>query len=151
MIVSKYRVISGPHFLVFGLNTESYGENLLFQSEYRKIRIRNNFVLGHFSRSEMCNDSASKRRTFRQDIIYLQIAKFLSPEYHQTIICFTLNLRCKITQSNETNLLQHCFEPQPSDQRLSHLSVSGAVMSKTKPDYFIKIFYRNQRHDFKKI
>ena len=26
--VSKYRIFSGPHFLVFGLNTENYGVNL---------------------------------------------------------------------------------------------------------------------------
>ena len=38
--VSKYEVISGPYFPVF------------IQSEYRKIRTRNNSVFGHISRSE---------------------------------------------------------------------------------------------------
>ena len=50
--VSKYRVISGLYFPVFGLNTEIYFVNLRCQSEYRKIRTRNNSVFGYFSRSE---------------------------------------------------------------------------------------------------
>ena len=49
--VSKYGVISGPYFPVFGLNTEIYFVNLRIQFEYRKIRTRNNSVFGHFSRS----------------------------------------------------------------------------------------------------
>ena len=35
--VSKYRVISGLDFPVFGLNTEIYSLNLRIQSEYKKI------------------------------------------------------------------------------------------------------------------
>ena len=50
--VSKYGVISSPYFPVFRLNTGIYGVNLRIQSEYRKIRTRNNSVLGHFSRSD---------------------------------------------------------------------------------------------------
>ena len=54
--VSRCRVIYGLYFPVFGLNTEIYGVNLSSQSEYRKIRTRNNSVLGHFSRSDWnCN------------------------------------------------------------------------------------------------
>ena len=49
--VSKYGVISGPHFPVFRLNTEIYFVNLRIQWDYRKIRTRNNSVFGHFSRS----------------------------------------------------------------------------------------------------
>ena len=49
--MSKYGVISGPSFLVFALKTERYGLSLRIQSEYRKIRTRNNSVFGHFSRS----------------------------------------------------------------------------------------------------
>ena len=49
--VSKYGVIFGPYFLAFGLNTEISRVNLQIQSEYRKIRTRNNPVFGHFSRS----------------------------------------------------------------------------------------------------
>ena len=50
--VSKYGIISGPHFLVFGLNTEIYEVNLRIQPEYRKTRTRNNSVFGHFSSSD---------------------------------------------------------------------------------------------------
>ena len=52
--VSKYGVISGPYFPVFGLNTEIYFINFCIQSEYRKIQARNNSVFGHFLRSEFC-------------------------------------------------------------------------------------------------
>ena len=45
--VSKYGVIPGPYFPVFGLNTEIFR----IQFEYRKIRTRNNSIFGHFSRS----------------------------------------------------------------------------------------------------
>ena len=44
--VSKYGVISGPYFPVFGLNTEI----LRIHVEYRKIRTRNKSAFGHFSR-----------------------------------------------------------------------------------------------------
>ena len=50
-IVSKYGVISGPYFSVFGLNTEIYEVNLRIQCKYRKMRTRNNSVFGHFSHS----------------------------------------------------------------------------------------------------
>ena len=50
--MSKYGVISGPYFPVFGLNTEIYSVNICIQSEYRKIQTRNNSVFGHFSRPE---------------------------------------------------------------------------------------------------
>ena len=49
--MSKYGVISGPYVPVFGLHREIYSVNLCFQSKYRKIRTRNNSVLGHFVRS----------------------------------------------------------------------------------------------------
>ena len=50
--MSKYGIISGPCFPVFGLNTRIYFVNLRIQSEYRKIQTRNNSVFGHFSCSE---------------------------------------------------------------------------------------------------
>ena len=43
--VSKYGVISGPYFTVFGLNTEG------LKSEYREIQTRNNSEFGRFSHS----------------------------------------------------------------------------------------------------
>ena len=51
--LSKYGVTFGPYFPAFGLNTEIYSVNLRIQSEYRKIRTRNDSVFGHFSRSGM--------------------------------------------------------------------------------------------------
>ena len=38
--VSKYGVISGPYFPVFGLNTERYSVSLCIQSEYGKMQAR---------------------------------------------------------------------------------------------------------------
>ena len=49
--LSKYGVISGPYFPVFGLNTEIYFVNFRIECEYRKMRTRNNSVFGHFSRN----------------------------------------------------------------------------------------------------
>ena len=51
--VSKYGVIYGPYFVIFGLNTDIYGVNLRIPSEYRKIRTRNNSVFKYFSRSSI--------------------------------------------------------------------------------------------------
>ena len=62
--VSKYGVISGPYFPVFGLNTEIYEANLCIQSEYRKIRTRNNNGFGHFSRSGNWIFSRPRRNTW---------------------------------------------------------------------------------------
>ena len=45
-----------PYFPVFGLNTEIYFVNFSIQSEYRKIRTRNNSIFGHFSRSDCKNN-----------------------------------------------------------------------------------------------
>ena len=47
--VSKYGVISGPYFPVFGLNTGIDGINLRIYPEYRKIQTKNNSVFGFFS------------------------------------------------------------------------------------------------------
>ena len=55
--LSKYGVISGPYFPLFGLNTEIYEVNFRIQSEYRKIQTRNNSVFGHFSRSDILTHS----------------------------------------------------------------------------------------------
>ena len=49
--VSKYGVISGPYFPVFGLNTEIHAVNLRIQPEYRKIRSRNNTIFRRLPRS----------------------------------------------------------------------------------------------------
>ena len=46
--VSKYRVFSGPYFLVFGLYTQIYGVNVRIQSKCRKIRIGKNSLFSLF-------------------------------------------------------------------------------------------------------
>ena len=60
--MSKYGVISGPYFPVFGLNTEIYFVNFRIQSEYRKIRTINNSIFGHFSRSALYHFHPSYER-----------------------------------------------------------------------------------------
>ena len=49
--MSKYGVISGSYFPVFGLNTAIYSVTVRIQSKYRKMWTRDNSVFGHFSRS----------------------------------------------------------------------------------------------------
>ena len=49
----KYGVVCGPYFPIFGLDTEICRVNLRIQSECRKIQTRNNSVFGHFSRSDI--------------------------------------------------------------------------------------------------
>ena len=56
--VSKSAVTSGPYFSVLGLNMKIYSVNLRIQSEYRKIRIRNNSVFGHFLCSVSCQQKS---------------------------------------------------------------------------------------------
>ena len=48
--MSKYRVISGPYFPAFGLNTKRCEVSLRIQSKCRKIKTRNYSAFGHFSR-----------------------------------------------------------------------------------------------------
>ena len=43
--------LSGPYFLVFGLNTEIYRVNLHMQSECGNVWTRKNSEYGHFLRS----------------------------------------------------------------------------------------------------
>ena len=66
--VSKYGVIFGPYCTVFGLNTKIYSVNLPLQSECRKVRTRNSFVFGHFSRSEYLDTGNSKVSPVNQKI-----------------------------------------------------------------------------------
>ena len=55
--MTKYGVVSGPYFPIFGLNTEKYSVSLRIKSEFRKIRTRNNSVFGHFPRSDWFSKS----------------------------------------------------------------------------------------------
>ena len=63
--VAKYGVNYGPYFPAFELNTEIYGVIHRIQSEYRKIRTRNNSVFGHFSRIASSNETL--------EILFLEI------------------------------------------------------------------------------
>ena len=56
--MSKYGVFSGPQFPVFGLNTDIYFVNIRIQSEFGKIRTRENSVFGHFSRRAIFTKSS---------------------------------------------------------------------------------------------
>ena len=89
--VSKYGVIFGPYFLVFGLNTEIYEVILRIQFEYRKIRPRNNSVFGHFSRNEGFRGSNCK--FYFTTLIWLTISvadwKIL---YHVLFFTYVFNL-----------------------------------------------------------
>ena len=58
----KYGIISGPYFPVFGLNMEIYIVN---QSEYRKIRTRNDSIFGNFSRSDSKRKKAVSPKVMR--------------------------------------------------------------------------------------
>ena len=58
----KYGIISGPYFPVFGLNMEIYVVN---QSEYRKIRTRNDSIFGNFSRSDSKRKKAVSPKVMR--------------------------------------------------------------------------------------
>ena len=74
--MSKYGVISGPYFPVFRLNTEICFVNLRIQSEYRKIRTRNNSVFGHFSRCVLFN----KLTIFCVSIFIRCLENFVEPQ-----------------------------------------------------------------------
>ena len=84
--VSKYRVISGPYFPAFELNTERYFVSLRIQSECGKIRTRKNHVLGHFSRSAIEFGFTLKRvrdmiRTYSHKNRFFGFYKFLISQY----------------------------------------------------------------------
>ena len=53
----QIQVFPGPHFPVFGLNTDIYSVNIRIQSKYRKIRTRKNSVFARFSRSDSERES----------------------------------------------------------------------------------------------
>ena len=81
--VSKYGVISGPYFPVFGLNMKIYGVNLSIQSEYRKIRTRNNSIFGHFS----CSDR------YLHEMLYQLYFSVLFKLILASHFCFSLKLQ----------------------------------------------------------
>ena len=64
-LLIQIRVISGPCFPVFGLNTEICSVSLRIQSEYKKIRTRNNSVFGPISSSGA--DATSEFANIKED------------------------------------------------------------------------------------
>ena len=82
-----YGVISSPYFPVFGLNTEIYSVNLRIQSEYRKIRTRNNSVIGNFLRLVYKNGLTHKilQHKYLQNIFLFRSSICKSP-FHNMII-----------------------------------------------------------------
>ena len=84
--VSKYGIISGWYFPVFGLNTERYSVSLRIQSKCRKIPTRNNSVFGHFSRSA----TIGKLKLFALSIISIDREWHTKYELHKNP--FKLNL-----------------------------------------------------------
>ena len=79
--MSKYGLISGPHFPAFGLNTERYVVSFQIQSECGKIWARNNYVFGHFLRSAW-------------SLIFLQICCYF--ELVRDILQLPEKMQCKI-------------------------------------------------------
>ena len=71
----QIRSIYGQYFSVFRLNTEIYSANIRFQSEYRKIRTRNNSVFGPFSRSVIVHYYCYclKRQHGSNQVVYIAI------------------------------------------------------------------------------
>ena len=81
---AKYGAFSGPHFPVFGLNTDIYFVNLRIQSKYRKIRTRKNSVFGHFS--------------LRASDIFA-LLPLLSDSINSTaMVCHCITVICEITE-----------------------------------------------------
>ena len=76
--VSKYGVISGPYFPVFGLNTQIYEVNLIIQSKYRKIRTRNNSAFGHISRSECIKQQRNPELLLQVLLMWMNNIKFIN-------------------------------------------------------------------------
>ena len=75
---SRYGVISGPYFPVFGLNTEIYKVNSVrIQSKYRKTRTRNNSVFGHFSSSVHWSVNVQNTRYFLHQNVLFQLIEVL--------------------------------------------------------------------------
>ena len=88
--VAKYGVISIRIFL-FGLNTDIYGVNLRIKSKYRKIRTKNNYVFGHFSRS---GDFNEYKKCFKSLAIFLNSSisgVWLGCKYAFEVVFFRIN------------------------------------------------------------
>ena len=80
--VSKYGVIYGPYFLVFGLNTEIYPVNLRILSGYRKIKENK-----HFSRSAFYFNSILFMVQVFFDLFYFYVSPHILLSQFTTLRC----------------------------------------------------------------
>ena len=97
---SKYGVFSGPHFPIFGLNTERYGVLIEIlrrdiQSECGNIRTRKNSVFGHFSRSQGFPKNISSRSCVQKK---------------QKFLCISSSMYIAITFIAKKNLHMGCTQ-----------------------------------------
>ena len=94
-IYALRKKFSGLYFPVFGMKTEIYGVNLRFQSEYKKTRIRKNFIFGHFSRSDGYMYQVNSEKTEQYNVLKIILAIWDSSLYEKNynydlFLCFLL-------------------------------------------------------------
>ena len=89
--VSEYGVIYGPYF---------YGVNFRIQSEYSKIRARNNSVYGHISYSGCFSKTMENVRKHRGIKMILRHYLVSEPNYHTTEVFH----RISISDRNEKKI-----------------------------------------------
>ena len=63
--VLKYKLLFGPYFAVFVMNTQIYSVNLRVQSEYGKIWTRKNPYSGTFYRGKISSLSSKQFFSFK--------------------------------------------------------------------------------------
>ena len=137
--MSKYGVMSGLYFPVFGLNTEIYLVNLRIQSEYRKIRTRNNSVFGHFSRSVT---ALPLMDTF--NLSNTEIADILSGTVYSKLL---VNLKTsdrsgvKSSDTNNTNITD-----TPTSFNKFRLPENGKTDSKITESIYIRFSHLNRAY-----
>ena len=113
----KYRVFSGPYFLVFGPNMEIYCVNFRILSGYGKIRTRKNAAFGHFSDS-VAYSILNILCLWRGRLIALPLfhkIRVLNPNkqyLYRIALRFFLEFHSlKISKISKCLLRHHCFYP----------------------------------------
>ena len=120
--VSKYGVISGQYFSVSGLNTEICWLNLRIQSEYRKMRTKNNSVFGQFSRSVDYSYSLSIQKIKQTDKAYNTVNSLGHKIFTRLLgtygITETVVLRCSVKKCLRWSLSLKMFLKQYTGWKL---------------------------------
>ena len=129
--VSKYGVISGLYFPLFGLNTEINGVNLRIQSEYRKIRTRNNPVFGHFSRSVILGD-LSVFHCSLSEISYVFFSHFIEFSIFYGNRCFK-----KTTFVGKQPFVQSSYVTRPCT---TEIAFTGVLFGLSVIEFFVALF-----------